>query len=168
MSRSSATYTNQPTQKHIQQYCEAEMPLTYDTTVVKASFDIAKAFHRWRAPYRRCSRDGSREKRLRYGASTWTPCLTEPKHGVLLVQQYRDRGSLSSTGTRPLGKSRLWIGMSTTGTVHKIFSMKMRRSSFFLSTSRRYIPGTGSSYERGSGKARSTTLNMPGASGERR
>ena len=28
--------------EHIQQYCEAEMPLTYDTTVVKASFDIAK------------------------------------------------------------------------------------------------------------------------------
>ena len=91
-------YAHEPTYpEHIQHYCEAEMPLTYDTTVVKASFDIAKLSTGGVLRVADAVVTGTVKNGF---AMVRTPGLTESEYGVVFVQQYCSCGSLSSTRTR--------------------------------------------------------------------
>ena len=83
--------------EHIQQFCEAEIPLTYDTIVGHESYEIRPAFNRWGVICSGSSRNKESEKCFCDGASTRTPRHTRTEHGILLVQQHCRHSTVSST-----------------------------------------------------------------------
>jgi len=146
--------------EHVRQYCEQELPLTYDTPVVKASFDIA-----------RLSTGGV----LRAADAVATGAV---KNGFAMVRppghhatQNRSMGfclfnNIAITARylqreHGIGKVAIvdWDVHHGNGTQDIFYEDE---SVFFFSIHQSPLyPGTGSSYERGSGKARGTTLNVP-------
>ena len=146
--------------EHIQQHCEAEIPLTYDTSVVKASFDIAllstggvlraadavatgtvqNAFAMVRPPGHHATQNRSMGF-----------CLF---NNIAIAARYLQR-------EHGVGKVAIvdWDVHHGNGTQDIFYEDE---SVFFFSIHQSPLyPGTGSSYERGSGKARGTTLNVP-------
>ena len=146
--------------EHIKRHCEAEIPLTYDTSVVKASFDIAllstggvlraadavatgtvqNAFAMVRPPGHHATPNQSMGF-----------CLF---NNIAIAARYlqREHGA---------GKVAIvdWDVHHGNGTQDIFYEDE---SVFFFSIHQSPLyPGTGSSYERGSGKARGTTLNVP-------
>ena len=154
-------YAHEPTYpEHVKQYCEAEVPLTYDTTVVKASYDIAllstggvlraadavatgavqNAFAMVRPPGHHATPNQSMGF-----------CLF---NNIAIAARYlqREHGA---------GKVAIvdWDVHHGNGTQDIFYEDE---SVFFFSIHQSPLyPGTGSSYERGSGKARGTILNAP-------
>ena len=154
-------YEHEPTYpEHIQQYCEAEMPLSYDTTVVQASFDIAKlstggvlriadavvtgtvknAFAMVRPPGHHATQNRSMGF-----------CLF---NNIAIAARYLQR-------EHGVGKVAIvdWDVHHGNGTQDIFYEDE---TVFFFSIHQSPLyPGTGSSYERGNGKSRGTTLNIP-------
>ncbi len=146
--------------EHVRQYCEQEIPLTYDTPVSKASFDIAKlsaggvlraadavatgavknAFAMVRPPGHHATQNRSMGF-----------CLF---NNIAIAARYLQR-------EHGIGKVAIvdWDVHHGNGTQDIFYEDE---SVFFFSIHQSPLyPGTGSSYERGSGKARGTTLNVP-------
>ena len=146
--------------EHVRQYCEKELPLTYDTPVSKASFDIAKlsaggvlraadavatgavknAFAMVRPPGHHATQNRSMGF-----------CLF---NNIAIAARYLQR-------EHGIGKVAIvdWDVHHGNGTQDIFYEDE---SVFFFSIHQSPLyPGTGSSYERGSGKARGTTLNVP-------
>ena len=145
---------------HIKRHCELELPLTYDTTVVKASFDVATL---------------AAGAVLRTAEAVVTGAV---KNGFALVRppghhatQNRSMGfclfNNIAIAARYLqrehgvGKVAIvdWDVHHGNGT-HDIFYEDGSVFFFSIHESPLY-PGTGSGYERGSGAGRGTTLNVP-------
>ncbi len=152
---------------HIAQHCASELPLTYDTTVVKASYDVAllstggvlcaadavaagtvqNAFAMVRPPGHHATSNRSMGF-----------CLF---NNIAIAARYLQR-------EHGVGKVAIidWDVHHGNGTQDIFYEDE---SVFFFSIHQSPLyPGTGSSYERGSGRARSTTLNapMPAGSGD--
>ncbi|MYC78092.1 histone deacetylase [Candidatus Poribacteria bacterium] len=154
-------YAHEPTYpEHIRYYCEHEAPLTYDTPVVKASFDIAKlstggvlrvadavatgtvknGFAMVRPPGHHASQNRSMGF-----------CLF---NNIAIAARYLQR-------EHGVGKVAIvdWDVHHGNGTQDIFYEDE---TVFFFSIHQSPLyPGTGSSYEQGSGKARGTTLNVP-------
>lgn len=154
-------YAHDPTYpEHIRQYCEWESPLTYDTPVVKASFDIAKL-----------AAGGV----LRVADAVVTGAV---KNGFAMVRppghhasQNRSMGFCLFNNIaiaarylqceHGIGKVAIvdWDVHHGNGTQDIFYEDE---TVFFFSIHQSPLyPGTGSRYERGGGKARGTTLNVP-------
>ena len=154
-------YAHEPSYpEHIKQHCEAEIPLTYDTTVVQASYDIALL-----------STGGV----LRAADAVATETVTNafamvrpPGHhatpnrsmgfclfnNIAIAARYLQR-------EHGVGKVAIvdWDVHHGNGTQEIFYE---DASVFFFSIHQSPLyPGTGSSYERGTGKGRGTTLNVP-------
>ena len=154
-------YVHEPTYPdHIKQHCDAEVPLTYDTTVVKASYAIAllsaggvlraadavatgtvrNAFAMVRPPGHHATSNRSMGF-----------CLF---NNIAIAARYLQR-------EHGVGKVAIvdWDVHHGNGTQDIFYEDE---SVFFFSIHQSPLyPGTGSSYERGSGKARGTNLNVP-------
>ena len=154
-------YAHNPTYpEHIQQHCEREIPLTYDTPVRYESFDIAllstggvlrvanavatgtvkNAFALVRPPGHHATQGQSMGFCLFNNIAVATRYL-QREHGfgkVAIVDWDVHHGN---------GTQDIFYEDET------VFFFSIHQSPLY--------PGTGSSYERGSGKARGTTLNMP-------
>ena len=154
-------YAHEPTYpEHINQHCKAEIPLTYDTSVVKASYDIAllstggvlraadavatgtvqNAFAMVRPPGHHATPNQSMGF-----------CLF---NNIAIAARYLQR-------EHGVGKVAIvdWDVHHGNGTQDIFYEDE---SVFFFSIHQSPLyPGTGSSLERGSGKARGTTLNVP-------
>ncbi len=154
-------YVHEPNYpEHIKQHCEAEIPLTYDTSVVKASYDIAllstggvlraadavatgivqNAFAMVRPPGHHATQNRSMGF-----------CLF---NNIAIAARYLQR-------EHGVGKVAIvdWDVHHGNGTQDIFYEDE---SVFFFSIHQSPLyPGTGSSYEQGSGKARGTTLNVP-------
>ena len=146
--------------EHIKQHCEAEIPLTYDTSVVKASFDIAllstggvlraanavatgavkNAFAMVRPPGHHATPNRSMGFCL-FNNIAITARYLQREHGVGKVAIV-DWDVHHGNGTQDIFYED-----------ESVFFFSIHQSPLY--------PGTGSSYERGSGKARGTTLNVP-------
>jgi acetoin utilization deacetylase AcuC-like enzyme len=146
--------------EHIKQHCEAEIPLTYDTSVVKASFDIAllstggvlraanavatgevkNAFAMVRPPGHHATPNRSMGFCL-FNNIAITARYLQREHGVGKVAIV-DWDVHHGNGTQDIFYED-----------ESIYFFSIHQSPLY--------PGTGSSYERGSGKARGTTLNVP-------
>ena len=146
--------------EYIKQHCDAEIPLTYDTSVVKASYDIAllstggvlraadavvtetvkNAFAMVRPPGHHATPNRSMGF-----------CLF---NNIAIAARYLQR-------EHGVGKVAIvdWDVHHGNGTQDIFYEDE---SVFFFSIHQSPLyPGTGSSHERGSGKARGTTLNVP-------
>ena len=154
-------YAHNPTYpEHIQQHCEQEIPLTYDTTVGYESFDIAllstggvlrvanavatgivkNAFAMVRPPGHHAT-----------PGQSMGFCLF---NNIAIAARYLQR-------EHGIGKVAIvdWDVHHGNGTQDIFYEDE---TVFFFSIHQSPLyPGTGSSYERGSGKARGTTLNVP-------
>lgn len=154
-------YAHEPAYpEYIREHCDAEMPLTYDTSVVKASFDIAllstggvlraadavatgtvqNAFAMVRPPGHHATPNRSMGF-----------CLF---NNIAITARYLQH-------EHSVGKVAIvdWDVHHGNGTQDIFYEDE---SVFFFSIHQSPLyPGTGSSYERGSGKARGTTLNVP-------
>lgn len=145
---------------YIKRHCEEEIPLTYDTSVVKASFDIAllstggvlraadavatgtvqNAFAMVRPPGHHATPNRSMGFCL-FNNIAITARYLQREHGVgkvVIVDWDVHHGN----GTQDIFYED-----------ESVFFFSIHQSPLY--------PGTGSSYERGSGKARGTTLNVP-------
>lgn len=145
---------------HIKQHCEAEVPLTYDTTVVKASYDIALLSTGGVLNAANAVATGAVQNAfamVRPPGHHATPnqsmgfCLF---NNIAIAARYlqREHGA---------GKVAIvdWDVHHGNGTQDIFYEDE---SVFFFSIHQSPLyPGTGSSYERGSGKARGTILNVP-------
>ena len=146
--------------KHIRQHCEREMPLTYDTTVGYESFEVAllatggvlraadavatrvvkSAFAMVRPPGHHATRGQSMGF-----------CLF---NNIAIAARYLQR-------EHGIGKVAIvdWDVHHGNGTQDIFYADE---TVFFFSIHQSPLyPGTGSIHERGSGKARDTTLNVP-------
>jgi len=146
--------------EHIRRHCEQEIPLTYDTTVGHESYDIAllstggvlrvaeavaigtvkNAFAMVRPPGHHATQGQSMGF-----------CLF---NNIAIAARYLQR-------EQGIGKVAIvdWDVHHGNGTQDIFYEDE---TVFFFSIHQSPLyPGTGSSYERGSGKARGTTLNMP-------
>ncbi len=146
--------------EHIRRHCEQEIPLTYDTTVGHESYDIAllstggvlrvaeavaigtvqNAFAMVRPPGHHATQGQSMGF-----------CLF---NNIAIAARYLQR-------EHGVGKVAIvdWDVHHGNGTQDIFYEDE---TVFFFSIHQSPLyPGTGSSYERGSGKARGTTLNMP-------
>ena len=146
--------------EHIKKHCDAEIPLTYDTSVVKASYDIAllstggvlraadavvtetvkNAFAMVRPPGHHATPNRSMGF-----------CLF---NNIAIAARYLQR-------EHGVGKIAIvdWDVHHGNGTQDIFYEDE---TVFFFSIHQSPLyPGTGSSHERGSGKARGTTLNVP-------
>lgn len=159
--RQQLCYAHAPTYpEYIQRYCDSEIPLTYDTTVVKASFDVAKCA----AGAVLSLADAVVTGEIKNGFAMVRPPGHHATHdrsmgfclfnNIAIAARYlqRDHG---------IGKVAIidWDVHHGNGT-HDIFYEDSSVFFFSIHQSPHY-PGTGSSYERGSGAARGTTLNVP-------
>ena len=149
-----------PYPEHVRQHCDAEIPLTYDTSVVKASFDIAllstggvlraadavatgavqNAFAMVRPPGHHAT-----------PSQSMGFCLF---NNIAIAARYLQR-------EHGVGKVAIvdWDVHHGNGTQDIFYEDE---SVFFFSIHQSPLyPGTGSTYERGSGKARGTILNVP-------
>ena len=146
--------------EHIKQHCEAEIPLTYDTTVVKASYAIALLS----AGGVLCAADAVATGAVRNAFAMVRP----PGHHAT---RNRSMGFCLFNNTaiaarylqREHGAGKVaivdWDVHHGNGTQDIFYEDE---SVFFFSIHQSPLyPGTGSSYERGNGKARGTTLNVP-------
>ncbi len=154
-------YAHEPTYpEYIKQHCEAEVPLTYDTTVVKASYDIAllstggvlnaanavatgavqNAFAMVRPPGHHATPNRS------MGFCLFNNIAIAARY----LQQEHGAGKVAIVD---------WDVHHGNGTQDIFYEDE---SVFFFSIHQSPLyPGTGSSRERGSGKAHGTTLNVP-------
>ncbi len=154
-------YAHEPAYpEHIKQYCDAEIPLTYDTTVVKASYDIALLSTGGVLNAADAVATGSVQNAfamVRPPGHHATPnqsmgfCLF---NNIAIAARYlqREHGA---------GKVAIvdWDVHHGNGTQDIFYEDE---SVFFFSIHQSPLyPGTGSSYERGSGKGRGTNLNVP-------
>ena len=154
-------YAHEPTYPaHIKQYCDAEIPLTYDTSVVKASYDIALLSTGGVLNAANAVATGAVQNAfamVRPPGHHATPnrsmgfCLF---NNIAIAARYlqREHGA---------GKVAIvdWDVHHGNGTQDIFYEDE---SVFFFSIHQSPLyPGTGSSLERGSGKARGTTLNVP-------
>ena len=155
------SYAHEPTYpEYIKQHCAAEIPLTYDTSVVKASFDIAllstggvlraadavatgavqNAFAMVRPPGHHATPNRSMGFCL-FNNIAITARYLQREHGagkVAIVDWDVHHGN----GTQDIFYED-----------ESVFFFSIHQSPLY--------PGTGSTYERGSGKARGTILNVP-------
>ena len=153
--------------EHVRQHCDAEIPLTYDTSVVKASFDIAllstggvlraadavatgavqNAFAMVRPPGHHATPNQSMGFCL-FNNIAITARYLQREHGVGKVAIV-DWDVHHGNGTQDIFYED-----------ESVFFFSIHQSPLY--------PGTGSTYERGSGKARGTILNapMPAGSGD--
>lgn len=146
--------------KHIKQHCEAEVPLTYDTSVVKASYDIALLSTGGVLNAANAVATGAVQNAfamVRPPGHHATPnrsmgfCLF---NNIAIAARYLQR-------EHGVGKVAIvdWDVHHGNGTQDIFYEDE---SVFFFSIHQSPLyPGTGSSLERGSGKARGTTLNVP-------
>ncbi len=154
-------YAHEPTYpEHVKQHCEAEVPLTYDTTVVKASYDIALLSTGGVLNAANAVATGAVQNAfamVRPPGHHATPnqsmgfCLF---NNIAIAARYlqREHGA---------GKVAIvdWDVHHGNGTQDIFYEDE---SVFFFSIHQSPLyPGTGSSYEQGSGKARGTILNAP-------
>ena len=146
--------------EHVRQHCDAEIPLTYDTSVVKASFDIAllstggvlraadavatgavqNAFAMVRPPGHHATPNQSMGFCL-FNNIAITARYLQREHGVGKVAIV-DWDVHHGNGTQDIFYEDA-----------SVFFFSIHQSPLY--------PGTGSTYERGSGKARGTILNVP-------
>ena len=154
-------YVHEPNYpEHIKQHCEAEVPLTYDTSVVKASYDIALL-----------STGGvlNAANAVATGAVTNAFAMVRPPghhatqnrsmgfclfNNIAIAARYLQR-------EHDVGKIAIvdWDVHHGNGTQDIFYEDE---TVFFFSIHQSPLyPGTGSSRERGSGKAHGTTLNVP-------
>lgn len=145
---------------HIRQHCEQEIPLTYDTPVVHESFDIALLSTGGVL----CAADAVVTKKVKNAFAMVRPpghhatpgqsmgfCLF---NNIAITARYLQR-------EHGVGKVAIidWDVHHGNGT-QDIFYEDGTVFFFSIHQSPLY-PGTGSKYERGSGKGRGTTLNVP-------
>ena len=154
-------YAHEPTYpEHIRQHCEQETPLTYDTSVSKASFDIAllsaggvlcaadavatgvvrNAFAMVRPPGHHATQNRSMGFCL-FNNIAITARYLQHEHGVGKVAIV-DWDVHHGNGTQDIFYED-----------DSVFFFSIHQSPLY--------PGTGSRHERGSGNARGTTLNVP-------
>ena len=146
--------------EHIQQYCEAEIPLTYDTPVVQESFDIALLST---GGVLRAAESVAMGKAKNAFALVRPPghhatpgqsmgfCLF---NNIAVTARYLQR-------EHGVGKVAIvdWDVHHGNGTQDIFYEDS---SVFFFSIHQSPLyPGTGSRYEQGSGDAHGTTLNVP-------
>lgn len=154
-------YAHEPTYpEYIKQHCEAEVPLTYDTSVVQASYDIALLSTGGVL----CAADAVATGAVQNAFAMVRPpghhatpnqsmgfCLF---NNIAIAARYLQR-------EHDVGKVAIvdWDVHHGNGTQDIFYEDE---SVFFFSIHQSPLyPGTGSSYEQGSGKARGTTLNVP-------
>lgn len=146
--------------EHIRQSCEAEIPLTYDTTVCHESFDIALLSTGGVL----CAAEAVATKQVKNAFALVRPpghhatpgqsmgfCLF---NNIAVTARYLQR-------EHGVGKVAIvdWDVHHGNGTQDIFYE---DASVFFFSIHQSPLyPGTGSRYEQGSGKARGTTLNVP-------
>lgn len=154
-------YAHEPTYiEHVQQACAQESALSYDTPVSKASFDIAllstggvlraadtvatgtvkNAFAMVRPPGHHATQNRSMGFCL-FNNIAITARYLQREHGIVRVAIV-DWDVHHGNGTQDIFYED-----------DSVFFFSIHQSPLY--------PGTGSSYERGSGKARGTTLNVP-------
>ncbi len=158
-------YAHEPNYpEHIKRHCEAEIPLTYDTSVVKASYDIALLS----AGGVLCAADAVATGTVRNAFAMVRPpghhatpnrsmgfCLF---NNIAIAARYLQR----EHGAEKVAIVD-WDVHHGNGTQDIFYEDE---SVFFFSIHQSPLyPGTGSHYEQGSGKARGTTLNVPLPSG---
>ncbi len=146
--------------EHIRHHCDLEAPLTYDTAVVKASYEIAKLSAGGVLRVADAVMDGRVKNGFALGRPPGHHATQNQSMGfclfnnVAIAARYLQR-------EHGIGKIAIidWDVHHGNGTQDIFYEDE---TVFFFSIHQSPLyPGTGSRHDRGSGKARGTTLNVP-------